>query len=470
MMRSWWAIAFGILPACGDASPPLGQIVLYVDTDAPVPGATDTPPLFDALRVDVYPPGQADPCAKCSRTFDVDSTKFEKLEVSLGIVTHPGTAGYRARVRLYSSNAALSGEPPGPNADGTPSPVVIEAVVALPPVAEDGIVRRSIFLPTESVGRPIGTLDIPIASTAGAPTKSRVGTWPGAKRVPCNGDPADGEVCIPGGAFWMGNPRVLPTEGDVARQRLVVLSPFFIDADEATVGALRAKGFKAGSFWSGSSTGDQADDFCTFTATPMGREDLPVNCINYDTARAFCQAKGADLPTEAQFEYVASGLEGKRYVWGDDAPSLAPAGCSEAVLDRAGWGAYGGMWAANACKPKSAPGGVEVVGSKMDPPRRDRLVLGSKSIFDLVGNVAELTLDKWQRQDEPCWIGGGAFSDPLCKSAIFMGVTDFSHVVIRGGSWENYPSLSEAAYRTYAEFGGVLGLPDVGFRCVRSGG
>src|SRR6185436_82728 len=97
----------------------------------------------------------------------------------------------------------------------------------------EGSIDVTVFLPTDAVGRPIGTLDDPIPADLRAPGISAVGTWPGARRVPCQGMANPGEVCVPGGAFWMGNP--LLSVGDATRQRLVVLSPFFIDSAEVTV-------------------------------------------------------------------------------------------------------------------------------------------------------------------------------------------------------------------------------------------
>ena len=54
---------------CSAELPPLGQTLLYIDTDAPLPpapgeslGEDDPPALFDRVRLDVYPPGATEPC------------------------------------------------------------------------------------------------------------------------------------------------------------------------------------------------------------------------------------------------------------------------------------------------------------------------------------------------------------------------------------------------------------------------
>src|SRR5262249_21734949 len=157
---------------------------------------------------------------------------------------------------------------------------------------------------TDSVGVPVGSLDAPIDPQEGLPGPSQVGTWPGAEVIPCSGTPGEGQVCIPGGAFWMGNAKVIGEGvGDGAdRLRLVVMPPFFLDAAEVTLARVRAAGAMPDYAWSGGSMGTAWQDYCTFTAT--GNDDTPVNCTSWPHARAFCQGLGGDLPTEAQFEYV----------------------------------------------------------------------------------------------------------------------------------------------------------------------
>jgi formylglycine-generating enzyme required for sulfatase activity len=269
-----------------------------------------------------------------------------------------------------------------------------------------------------------------------------------------------GEVCIPGGAFWMGNAKVIGGGiGDAADElRLVVLAPFFLDAAEVTLARVRAAGAMPSYAWSGASSGSAFQDYCTYTAQPMGTEDVPVNCMGWSKARAFCQSGGGDLPTEAQFEFVASAFSGRLYAWGEDDPT-----CTDAVLGRAGWGLLAAFL--SPCKPEAPPGGPLPVGTDAMPPRRDLLELPTGTVYDLVGNMCEFARDVWNRQDEPCWSTPGVYTDPLCAKP---SPADGPSHVYRGGCWDITARLATSASREGLPDNATSGLIGLGFRCARS--
>ncbi len=454
--------------------PPDGQLLIYIDTDAPLPpapgqslGPNEPRPLFDRVRIDIFRPGESEPCGDCTHEFDIDRTLVGSGRASVGIDTPPRAPGYNVRVRMFRA-AFIEENQPRPDA-------TVEVTAALPMTNDEGITPVTIFLPTESVGVPIGSLDAPAQPILEAPAANRVGSWPGARRVDCAGAPRSQEVCIPGGAFWWGQPLLAGSleQGDALAMRLVVLTPFFLDRTEVTVSEMRAL-----QTWTSAPDDPMQyslDDgkpgppiHCTFTKLPGNNEPLPVNCISWERARAHCQARDADLPTEAQFQYVASGFEGHLYAWGNDPPS-----CADAVFAR---------------PPGFFSVEVRCPGAWLGPPgstNRDRVLvegLGARSsdeVVDLAGNVSEYALDLWNVTTESCWSRTGVYRDPVCTTPTRIASQQKLHSLL-SGSFANPPGFLPAAYRRpavsfeVARAAGVAGgevysreVTSSGFRCAR---
>jgi sulfatase modifying factor 1 len=458
---SWGLAAAAVLAACGgpSAGTPQAQVVLHIDTDAPVvsefPGAVDWTapiPLFDRLRVDVYPPGATDPCDTCfANEFSVSAEEFAASTVSFGAATGEGESGWIARVRLTAQRfESSSGE--------LDRDTTIDVYVALPTARAGQVIDAGVNLPTDAVGVVSTSLVAPVPATLGRPVPSQVGTWPSAQRGTCTTGPYPGAVCVPGGAYWMGGSNDhLVSGASPSWHRLVVVSPFWLDETEVTVGTARSHGLFDPDTWTGNSGGTDTDDWCTYTTMATSRDPLPVECISWRESRDYCASLGGRLPTEAQFEYAQGGALGTPYPWGRDPPS-----CSDAIWGRNGFGAFDSD-APTTCRDSS--NFLDPMGGP-EPPRhgaRDALVVPGGRIYDLAGNVEEYALDAYEQKTGMCWSTPGILSDPLCTE----GTDPPATVAVRGGSWTLGTSYLEAPER--ASIGPDAYRTDGGFRCAYPG-
>jgi formylglycine-generating enzyme required for sulfatase activity len=186
-----------------------------------------------------------------------------------------------------------------------------------------------------------------------------------------------------------------------------------------------------------SSTNLQCNDlFQTWIDVPGANENLPINCVNWYEAYAFCIWDGGFLPSEAEWEFAAAGGSQQReYPWGWTTPGsdnqLAIYGC----FFPTGSGDCTGV-------VKLAPVGTAQLGA------------GLWGQLDLGGQVWEWTLDEFAPYVNPC-VDCANFGTSPGK-------------VLRGGDFTYEASGMASPYRSFAA------LPDsrnetIGFRCARSG-
>jgi len=121
---------------------------------------------------------------------------------------------------------------------------------------------------------------------------------------------------VPGGTFRMGAAGDdLAKKKNEAPQRTVHVDGFYIAEREVSVAEWRRG---AGSIGEGNGEGDAGGD---------GDADAgPMTHVSWQDAAGWCAALGLELPTEAQWEYAASGPADHRFPWGDrspEAPSVA---------------------------------------------------------------------------------------------------------------------------------------------------
>jgi formylglycine-generating enzyme required for sulfatase activity len=306
----------------------------------------------------------------------------------------------------------------------------------------------------------VGFAEIEPLSPAVQPTY--VAQFPGS--LPCVADTDPGglqsfedEVCLDGGLFFLGDPVVFGFGPlDATPEHAAVVPPFVMDRYEVTVGRFR-EALEAGLLGDAPlpvvndevlAFGQVAERACTFTTG--GRDKYPLNCVGWETARAFCRATGGDLPTEAQWEYAAgaSGRAGRetRYPWGSEEPT-----CMRAVFARAPDLSVG----ATSCAVDAPDVGVH-------PLQENVQSTGDKTptgIVGLGGSLSELVLDSPVPYCTECW-----YEAPLDDRRCPAGGSDH---VVRGGNWaSDDDSLLVGLRRSSSD----LQPSQIGFRCVRPGG
>jgi formylglycine-generating enzyme required for sulfatase activity len=392
------------------------------------PPPTAGPRLIEG-GVDVTPPTEPAPGTAVDRLIDIDLT--------------PGARG--------SVSVLLSGACVGTMANLASDQTCIDTENVLVPTPLASL-SPDLNLPSTSQN---GTYGIQPPCNVPARTSGMSGT------VPLH----DGEACVVGGPFILGSSNAFGAgnadgELDGLPEIFAVGPTTLIDQDEVTVARWRealAEGFSP-PFPVGSTEGPlltsppfnptEDGSLCTYSAMPspggQDREEYPLNCVRWDSARAFCQFIGSDLLTEAEWEYAATASnrpEKTQYVWGDGVPS-----CADAI-----YGRDGEMGTSEACL--SLGFGPQSV--LKNPP----IDVTPDGVAAMMGSLSEHVLDSAAAYDSVCWETAG-LENPMCAPT----VSD-THV-IRGESWQD--DMAPATFR-YPEALSDGNIVSNGFRCARAG-
>jgi formylglycine-generating enzyme required for sulfatase activity len=172
----------------------------------------------------------------------------------------------------------------------------------------------------------------------------------------------------------------------------------------------------------------------TSTGTAGGNESIAQSCMTWYMAFAFCAWDGGRLPTEAEWNYAASGGSEQRYYPWSSPPTSTTIDDSYAVF----------------CDNAAYNSGLCIVGNVgSKSPKGD----GKWGHADLAGNLWEWTLDWYASQyPTPC--------DNCADLNAFPG--SLIGRVVRGGSFQDGAPGLRSAYRYY-------GLTNVvGARCART--
>ncbi|MBU1898732.1 SUMF1/EgtB/PvdO family nonheme iron enzyme [Myxococcota bacterium] len=221
---------------------------------------------------------------------------------------------------------------------------------------------------------------------------------------------------IKGRFFEMGSDN---GENDEKPVHTVRVDDFWIGKTEVTVKQYRA------CVVAGACSEPSTGGYCNWGQS--GREDHPINCVDWDQAKAFATWAGGRLPSEAEWEYVARSQGREReYPWGD-----AQATCEYAVMSDGGDGC-----------------GQDRTWPVCSKPRGNT----EQGVCDMSGNVWEWVADYYGSYD----------STPRDGTEHLKG----SSRVVRGGSWSRDAGHARAAARNrWAPSNRSI---DLGFRLVRT--
>lgn len=164
------------------------------------------------------------------------------------------------------------------------------------------------------------------------------------------------------------------------------------------------------------------------------RGDFPVSRVTWHDAAAYCSFRGARLPTEAEFERAARGASGRRYPWGN-------------LFNT--WAVNGGRFGWDVTEAVDGFAELAPVGSY-------GAGVSAEGVFDLAGNVAEWTLDRY----------APAYEAAEARDPRGPGIGSSNLRVVRGGSYSNARFRLRGASRAFAEPNERRST--LGFRCARA--
>ena len=205
--------------------------------------------------------------------------------------------------------------------------------------------------------------------------------------------PAEDWVTIPAGEFLMGSDPAKDSDanGDEMPQHTVYLDAYRIMRYEVTNQQYRQC---------------ERAEVCS---KPRGLnyvnseyDDHPVVFVTWFDAQNFCEWVGGRLPTEAEWEKAARGVDGRTYPWGDALPD-----CSLGIF----YSVYFCVGGEKIAPVGSYPDGVSPYG-----------------LYDMAGNVYEWVNDWYQEDYYSTFPANGWPENPT-------GPDSGDYRVLRGGSW-----------------------------------
>jgi formylglycine-generating enzyme required for sulfatase activity len=227
---------------------------------------------------------------------------------------------------------------------------------------------------------------------------------------------------LPHGSFYMGS---ISGSANATPRRKVEMSAFFIDKYEVTYSqyeaCVKSRACTPAHYDDGKCIAWDGSAFRNVTVTRAARNpSYPVVCVTWEQARRYCEIMGKRLPTEAQWEYAATGGKNFEYSWGNEAPEK------------------------NRC----------VMQGSRHPEKPGTFGPNSCGLYDMTGNVWEWTNDHYQAD----YYSTGENIDP-------KGPEVGQYRVVRGGGW--YSSGEQLSAHNRYWFDPFSAETSIGFRCAK---
>jgi formylglycine-generating enzyme required for sulfatase activity/regulator of sirC expression with transglutaminase-like and TPR domain len=237
-----------------------------------------------------------------------------------------------------------------------------------------------------------------------------------------------GMILIPSGLFLMGSD---DNGSDERPKHKVFLDSYFIDQFETS--AEKFANFlnespNPGLYYEDNKYG--VLDFGKKFKPRKGYENFPINNVTWFGAKAFCQFSGKRLPTEAEWEKAARGIDGRKYPWGDTKPNATTARFNQ-------------QWDE---KKLNAMVSVDSMSDGKSP----------FGLGQMAGNIKEWVDD---------WYDGEYYTEYKHKINP-KGPFGGEFKVLKGGSWHDLASFLYSSFRNNSS--PSMGLEDYGFRCAKS--
>ncbi|MFA5624973.1 MAG: SUMF1/EgtB/PvdO family nonheme iron enzyme [Bradymonadales bacterium] len=250
-----------------------------------------------------------------------------------------------------------------------------------------------------------------------------------AKRVRI---PRSGDTSI----FTMGRPfdDAVGSESNETPTHQVTLSAYFIDLYLVT-----ASDYKL-CVDAGKCTEPANKEDCTYNV--IGKEDHPINCVDWQQAEAYCTWAGGRLPTEAEWERAAGGGDTyTRYSWGNVCPSEWNMQC------------HGANWTSTTAKANCSTTYCHDKYPKTSPVGAFHSDQSYEGLYDVCGNVFQWTSD---------WSMRRYTHSPVTNPT---GPSSGSKRIARGGSYSSAVAVG-IPYRS--EFDPNWKNPSFGIRCAQT--